>query len=629
MAVGGRPLPVSAMGTAAGVEDTVNEVVALLGSRRLIRTGMRNALDVIESKHDRIRETIVAQLPPATLKGHHERLARTLQDAPGADAEAVAIHWLGAGDTERASRFAEGAAEQAAAKLAFDQAARLYRLTLEHLPAGSPDEWRLRGRFAEVLRMAGRSQEAARAFLAASAGAPPARRLELQRAASEQLLFSGQIDEGKEILRKVLAAVGMRAPQSPAGAIFWLVVYRLWLAVIGLRFKERAANEVSDRDRLRVEALNTVALGFALVDVVLGACMQARSLIEALRVGDRYQVARAMCTEAGHLAAGGGPEKPQERLLVETAAVLAEKDGTPQAAAYCAGSRGVGLFNRGRWLEARPLLERATRDRTGVAGFEMSRLFEVYCRQCMGDFAEARRLMNRLCASAEERGDLYTLVNMRTSTGVAVHVAAGDPDRAERERDAVLAQWTQSGFHVQHWQGVIYGTDIDLYRGTPERAFQQLRAAMPAIQKSRLLHAGFIRTMTRAVLGRVAVASLAETPGAKTERLALARDMVKKLEREHDRWAGAVGKMLEASIESAEGHRDATIAALRTGIERLEATGTKYYHAAARYRLGQMLGGDEGRALVEASTEEMRSQGIREPSRWVNVFMPGNWSGPR
>jgi len=66
-------------------------------------------------------------------------------------------------------------------------------------------------------------------------------------------------------------------------AVFWLLVHRLWLAVMGLRFKERAPDAVRREDRVRVDALFTVAMGFSIVDVILGACMQTRHLIEALR----------------------------------------------------------------------------------------------------------------------------------------------------------------------------------------------------------------------------------------------------------------------------------------------------------------------------------------------------------
>ena len=627
LAVGGRPLPVSAVAAAAEVEDTVDEVVTCLSTRRLLRTGFRDAREVVEPKHDRIRETIVVQLGASTLREHHGRLARVLQDAPGADAEAVALHWLGAGDSERAARFAEGAAEQAASKLAFDQAARLVRLTLEHAVPGSADQWRLRARLGEMLRLAGRNEESARAFLAASTDAPPARRLELHRAASEQLLFSGRIDEGKEILRTVLAAVGMRAPQSPASAVFWLVMYRLWLAVVGLRFKERAPSEVSDRGRLRVDALASVALGFSLVDVVLGACMQARHLIEALRVGDRFQVARAMSIEAGHLAAAGGPETARERVLVATAAALAEKDGSLDAAAFSAGSRGVGLFNRGRWTEAQPLLDVAVRRiGAGVAGFEMTRLFDVYNHQCAGRTQEAFRLMNRVCAFAEERGDRYAVVNIRTSTGVAYHLAAGEPERAQSDMDDALAQWTQKGFHVQHWQALVYGSDIELYLRRPEVAYQRLIAGMPALRKSLLLHSGFIRTMTCIAWGRVAIASAVARPDVRRARLAVARKMVRKLRGEHDRWAGAVARMLEASIAAVEGRREEAIAVMRDALERLEATGTLVFHAPARYRLGQLLGGDEGRALMKVAAGDLEAQGIRDPSRWSEAYVPGTWS---
>jgi tetratricopeptide (TPR) repeat protein len=626
LAVGGRPLPVSALAVAAEVEDSVDEVVTCLSTRRLLRTGFRDAREVVEPKHDRIRETIVAQLGPSMLRDYHGRLARTLQDAPGADAEAVALHWLGAGDGERAARFAEGAAEQAASKLAFDQAARLYRLTLEHSPAGSPDEWRLRARLGEVLRLAGRSEESARAFLAAAAGAPESRRVELHRAASEQLLFSGRIDEGKAILRSVLAAVGMKAPQSPVAAIFWLVVYRVWLGLIGLRFKERPATEIAGPDRLRVDALATVALGFSLVDVVLGACMQARHLIEALRVGDRFQVARAMSLEAGHLAAAGGPESARERALVDNAASLMEKDGSKEAAAFFAGARGVGLFNRGRWREAGPLLEQSVRHAAaGVAGFEMARLFHVYNHQCTGALREAFRLMNRVCAVAEERGDRYALVNMRTSITIACHLAAGEPERAEHDLADALEQWTQKGFHVQHWQALVYGSDIELYLGRRERAYERFVAGMPALKKSLLLHSGFIRTITFLAWGRVAVAAIDGRRGERRRRLAVARRMVRKLDAEHDAFAGAFARLVEASVESAEGRRDRAIAALRRAIEGLEATGTLYYGPPARFRLGQLLGGDEGRALVRGAVDELEAQGIRDPVRWSEALLPGTW----
>ncbi len=627
VAVGGRPLAVSVVAAASGVEDTVNEVVGFLSARRLLRTGLRDGRDVVETTHDRIRETIVGQMPGGTLRAHHRQLAQALEHAAGADAEAVALHWLAAGDTERAARFAEGAAEQAAAKLAFDQASRLFRLTLEHTPPSSPELRRIRARFAELLRFAGRSEESARAYLAAAQGAPAEQRIEFQRVAAEQLLNGGRIDEGKEILHQVLAAVGMSAPRSPLAAVFWLIVYRLWLGLIGLRVKERSPGEVSPDRRLRIEALATVSVGFAIVDVIVGACMQARHLIEALRAGDRFQVARALSIEAAQLGAGGDRETLRERALVKIAAHLADSEGSEDARFYFAAARGIGLFNRGHWRAALELLDRANRViPLGQAGLGNAHLFSIYAHLFMGNFSEATARITRLCAEAEDRGDLYIPVNLKTSAAISLALAAGEPERARRALSEATAQWSQTGFHVQHWQAIVYGADIDAYEGRPERAYEQLRACLPALKRSFLLHAGFVRTMTHFARGRFAIASIDAKPDFKTERIAEARQMARRLGREHDPWASAVACLVKAAAENAAGDRPAALSALRAGLERATATDSIVYAMAARYRLGQMLGGPEGRAMSEAAIADAIARGARNPERWLQLQLPGKWS---
>src|SRR5260370_24553633 len=112
----------------------MEEQIDRLRSERLVRVGFCDGREGLEPSHDRIRETIVEQLPKAVLRDRHARLARALEQTPGADLEAIAVHLLGSGDTSAGARYAERAAEQAASKLAFDQAARLYRLALDTIP---------------------------------------------------------------------------------------------------------------------------------------------------------------------------------------------------------------------------------------------------------------------------------------------------------------------------------------------------------------------------------------------------------------------------------------------------------------------------------------------------------------
>ncbi len=367
-------------------------------------------------------------------------------------------------------------------------------------------------------------------------------------------------------------------------------------------------------------------MGFSIVDVIVGACVQARHLIEALRAGDRSQVARAMSFETAQLAATGGRQSARERGLAETAASLTDKEGTVEAKAFFGGGCGLGMFTRGRWREAMPLLGQAARS-VSVSGFELSRLFELYARLWMGELREAWKQTTWLSAMAEERGDLYTLVNLRTTVGVLSCLAAGDPERARRNLEGALALWTQSGFQLQHWQAVVYGAEIGLYAGEPERAYQAFVASMPALRRSLLLQAGFVRALTWSTLGRLAVASSDARPESRRARIADARRMVRKLDRERNVWVGGLARTLEASLENAAGNRAAAIAALRAGLERLEATDTGLYVLPARYRLGELLGGESGEALKQSALDSLVAQGIREPERWVRVYLPGTWSG--
>ncbi len=627
VAVGGRPLPVSVVAEASGLQGSVNEVIAFVSARRFVRTGLHDGLDVVETTHDRFRETIVAQLPATTLREHHGRLARVLEQARGADAEAIAMHWLGAGDRERAARFAEVAADQAAAKLAFDQAARLFRVTLENLPSSSPDVRRTRVRLAKALELCGRAIESARVYLQAADGATATLQVEYQRAAAEQLLSAGRIDEGAEILHRVLGAVGMSAPRSPMAALFWLIVYRVWISVLGLRFEEREPQDVSEMDRLRIDALSTVATSFGLVNWILGACMNARHFIEAMRKGDRFQVLRAVGPEVAQAAATGKAEGPREKALVAFGRSLVERHGNEDWRRYLEAMLGIGFYARGMWKQAQAGLEREEGPGMSRATRTQRRLFLARTYYYLGHVKEAIRRETPLYAEAEDRGDLYMTVNMRTSTFIRKWLAEDDPDRARRDVREALAQWSQKGFFVQHWQAMVFEPDIDLYVGDGGRAYERFARDLPALKRSLMLTSGLVRATTLHARARFAIASIESDPSLRSTRIAEARRAARRLRKETSPWIAMLAAMVDALLENASGHREPAIAALLEAIQRAEDTDTLCYVAPARYRLGELLGGDEGRALVETATEAISAEGIRNPARWVAFYLPGRW-GP-
>ena len=623
-AVGGRPLTLSVLTDACGEASVTDEHVQLLRNSSIVRLGFRDGREVIEPCHDRIRETIVEQLPPDVQRAHHGGLARALEAASGADPEAIAVHLLGSGDRERGARYAEQAAEQAAAKLAFDHAARLYRLALETVPR-TPDEARpMRIRLATTLEQAGERGEAAKVYLEAAAGAPSLARVDLERAASAQLLLSGRTDEGAELLRRVRAGVGLKAPRTPLGAILSLLFHTLVLRIRGLKFEERSPEEVSLENQVRLATLHTVALGFSVVDVVLAACMQARFLRLALDVGHRAHVLDATTSQFSQLASQGGPIGKAELDTYAIAERLSKTLNTPDAKSHLAVCQGLAFFQRGEFKKAREVLFSpiAMQYRKTSLG----KLFGIYSLYYLGELREEARRAGRLLADSERRHDLFTAVNLRAAPLVDCCLVADDPDGGREHIRVALATWTQRGFHIQHWQAMVWGAQIELYVGDGAAAYARLARDRRSYRRSLLDHSQFVRVITHYMRGCAAVASSQDAPpDVRRARLKEARAAGRRLERERMPWSEPLASLTVAAVANIEGDRATAATALRLAIERAEAADMVLHAAAARYQLGCLLGGDEGDEQRRQGESAMAAQGVRAPARMATMFLPGRW----
>ncbi len=621
VAVGGRPLPVSVVAEASGLQDSVYEVIAFVSGRRFVRMGSRNGHDVVETSHDRFRETIVAQLPRTTLRDHHARLARALEQAPGVDAEALAMHFLGAGDADRAVRFAEIAAEQAVAKLAFDQAARLFRLTLETFPASSVEGSRLRKRLGEVLEFAGRSAEAGRIYLEAVEGAPELQKLDLQRAAAEQLHASGLMDEGTQVLRGVLAAVGVWAPRSSLTALLWWIWQHLWLRAVGLRFRQR---ELRADDRLRLDTLIAVGLGFALVDHVLGIAMKARMLVVALRLGDRLHTARGAGLVALDVAGYVGAENATERRLRQLAQSLAEQEPNPLARYTVRLAAAITLHYRGCFKEAKAALDPIqAMSSSRRVGQQSALLFTLHSIQFLGDMTDLADRYTRALVDAEERGNLFMSVALRTSTAASVWLAADDPETARRELRKAMAQWAQKRFSSPEWRATLSEAEVDLYVGDGGAAYERVKGLLRRMTKNFFL-VHHSRVMVAFIHGRAAIASLPGLPPKRRRmRLREARRLMRVVGDRQLLWTAPLVSILEAGVAQAMSRPDQVESALRAAAAGADAAHMALHAAAARHELGMMIGGEKGSALVHAAEEAMTTRGVRVPARFAPMLVPG------
>ena len=86
--------------------------------------------------------------------------------------------------------------------------------------------------------------------------------------------------------------------------------------------------------------------------------------------------------------------------------------------------------------------------------------------------------------------------------------------------------------------------------------------------------------------------------------------------------AAARGCSAATSVATARGESETAIGYLRPAIAGFEKAEMALHREAARRRLGQHLGGDEGRALVASSEAWMTAQGIKKPERMTAMLAP-------
>ncbi len=626
VAIHGRPVSMSILRDSARLTDDLDSLVNDLRGRHFARLVARDGREMVETTHDRIRETVVASLAANGVRAHHRRLALAYESQQPVDAEALVVHWFEAGEPERAVTHAERAAEQASEKLAFERTVHLYGLTLAALPLHSADALRVQVRLAEALGWAGRGAEAARLYLDAARLAQGDQQRTLEQAGANQLLLCGRIDEGTRILRRTLAQFGRGAPESAIGALFWLVVYSAWLRIIGLRFVELELGQCPPRVREHLEALYAAVLGLTLVDNIVGTSLLVRFLALALRSGERAGIVAAAALSAAHLAGRGGRETARELALIrisdDVAARMSPHERLTQA---LASIHSVRSFVRGRWREAHEISERAFTTLPAGRGIWNPHgvaIFDEFALGFLGEAAELARRLPFLLADAERRGDLLKIVNLRTGVAPTVFLAQDNPRAARRHIVDSIDQWSQRGFMLQHWRAMIAEVDVDLYERQGTRASERLARDARAYRRSMLGLAQYVRAITTFARGRSAVAASYETPDSRRRLLREARRHGRTLEREDLPWISALASLLAAAVAQAEGDVSTACLHLRAAAERAEGADMTLHACAARHRLGTLLGGDEGRALLEQAKDVMRGKGVRAPEHYANMLLP-------
>jgi serine/threonine protein kinase/tetratricopeptide (TPR) repeat protein len=651
VAVAGRPLPQTAACQAAGLDQDEFPTLAQLRAGRLVRSTGPAERHAIESYHDRIREAIVAHLGPAALQEYHRSLAQALQASGKADPELLAVHYQGAGEDAKAGKYYALAAAQAADALAFDRAVKLYRqaLQLRRRPSGLEpvvEDCALRTSLGDALANAGRGAESAREYLvAAAASASASDALELQRRAALQFLSSGHVDEGLTTLSGVLKTVGMDLARTPRRAFWSLVFRRAQLRLRGLGYRPRPVSQLSAEELRRINICWSAAAGLSMVDTIQGAYFHTRALLFALDAGEPYYLARALAWEGGHVSLGGGCTQNRTSRIFDAADRLAQQADHPYLRGIVAMFRGIAAAFSGEWRRALFLCDQAEsilRDactwhamagnvlggkvQTPVYELDTAHRFALWALMFMGDVPEMARRLPMLLKEAQERDDLYAVMNLTLAVGTLVRLAADEPERAQQEIAQVMARWSRRGFHVQHLNYLADEALIAMYRGEAKKAWDILAHGWGSYARSHFVRVPQVRIVMWDLRARIALAAARAAANPQPLLRSAERD-ARALQKEGSAWSDGLSCLIRAGVclaRAAAGSAPAAagVALLREAAASLAKFDMPHYAVAARHLLGRVLGGDEGRSLTAQAETWMRERKIHNPVRFIAMLAP-------
>jgi hypothetical protein len=389
----------------------------------------------------------------------------------------------------------------------------------------------------------------------------------------------------------------------------------------------RLSASLGAAERVRLEVLRGAARGTSMLDHALSDALAVRHLLAALSAGEPSHILRALALEAGIEAnVGGDWLRRRSRRLMRRVEELVELTGDPFDRAWVEFSHSAVAFFCGAWRECVERGERAVEilraECLGVAWeLAVNHLFTLSALAQQGRLRELAARLPRLLDDAHSRGDRYALVAARTADGAILPLAQDDPERARRELDAALEPYASSPFsslHYQHLHGTI---QAELYRGDGGGALARIERAWPELGRAGFLRLDCVGTGLRYLLARAALAAALESP--ERARLArLAATQARRIARSSLPHTAGQAAAIRAGVASLRGDAEGCAAALAVAVARFEAADARLWTEAARFGLGRLRGGSEGRALLDAAREWMASEGVARPERLARMLVP-------
>lgn len=638
-AVMGSPLRIAVAIQASELDpDTVERAVIQLRSMNLLRASLHTREQdgtagdrrAVEPYHDRVRELVSGRLSVSDRQSCHQKLAAAILASPKADPELLCYHLSGSGDLERAGAYAIQAGDKAAETLAFARAAGYYEQALAWLELGLEAKRELLCKLARAHAHAGRGKLAAQAYLSAAGlhSGSSARRLRMD--AASQLLRSGHMDEGHEVLDGVLRELGIAAPHSPTLIIGSVIMHRARLA-----FRSPAvvlpADKRDSEATERADACREASAGYMPINRLRSIYFQCLLFDFAVKSGDPERLVHAcVLTMVLYALKGGRKNRERAEMIMSESKRIAELSNVPYLNGIIDLFSAIHFLVKGNFLHAHSLLSNAEKiflEQCQGIHYELTmvRMHRMINDQISGNFRESLDMIPRYLEDATMRNDYHLLSQLYTEVWPRALLVSGQAERSLKvvqEEESRLLGRPSGGDH-----GLLLLTrmraNIFLYVGKYKEAYQQIQRPISASSRFYLRNSILHRALETEAKGRCALAAALHSSGAEREHLLQEASRHAALcDNEEDAWIKSLALLLRAGILAARGRREEASNLYLQAQAALTAAELALQAAAARYRYGQLQGALKGQSERELAEKLLVERRIKEPRRWIAMLSP-------
>jgi len=403
-----------------------------------------------------------------------------------------------------------------------------------------------------------------------------------------------------------------------------LVWLRALLRLRGFRYRRREERDITPLVQARIAGTWAAAIHLTMFDSIWSAELHCQNALLALRAGTSLQILRAYTAEAMSLGLAGRSNRRRIDRLLSMATDLAQRIGDAHAEAWVALSRGATAFFLGEWQEGQEqcaAAEQVFRERAGAL-FELGscRAFRVWSSMMRGEFREVLRLVPHYVQEAESRGDLYSATYQMTGFSNVAWLSKDDVAEARKMLALAEERWPPRLFDVPRYMNLMAATHIELYDGTGEAAYRRVLRDWASLRWGAAFRVQIARFGMRFARGLAALAAYDATRDR-----ALLRDAqgcARAIASEGVLWSQAFGEILQFGVSVRRGKIEDALKHLVLAEEKSAATGMRLHRAVVRHRRGEIVGGDEGRCLIDEARAFMTEQQIRCPDRMLAMLSP-------